>query len=181
MAEQEMNEAPAAAENTGTQGHMIPKTRFDEVNTELKRLRSEMERLGVERQAAEEKRLAEQQEWQKLAEARAARIAELEPLAQRVKEAQEALAATVKARVDRLPEDVRDMVPDFGDARKTLEWLDANEGRLLKPIAPGTDAGVRGDSASKVTLSPSQQAAARAAHLTDAQYIEALLKSRPKE
>jgi len=137
---------PAAAENTGTQQqHMIPKSRFDEVNTEYKRLKAAMEQQSAEQKAAADKRLAEQNEWKTLAEQHAARIAELEPLAQAAKSAQEALAATVQARIERLPEDVRDMVPDFEDARKTLAWLDANEPRLISPVAPDTDAGKRGD------------------------------------
>lgn len=107
--------------------------------------RKRLEEIEAEHQKAQDARLEEEKRWQELAEQRAKKLAELEPLAERVKEVNEALEATVKVRVDRLPEDARSLVPDFGDARKTLDWLNANEQRLTRPLAPNTDAGVRGD------------------------------------
>jgi len=139
--------APAAEpKNTGhEQQHMIPKARFDEINNAYKEIKTQLDQLREQQQQANETRLAEQQKWQELAEKRAARIAELEPYQNRVKEIEDALSATVKARIERLPEDARGMVPDFGDARKTLTWLDANEARLMRPPAPNMDAGARGE------------------------------------
>lgn len=182
MSEQEntgaQSASPAGAENTEAQqpSHMIPKARFDEVNNLAKSLKAELEALRTSKQADEEKRLAEQQEWKTLAEQRAARLAELEPLAASVKEMQEALNATVKARIDRLPEDVRDLVPDFGDARKTLDWLNANEHKLMRPLAPAMDAGARGDKGAGQLSDLEREVAARL-RLTPEQYAKGKLKS----
>lgn len=164
--------SPAEAENTDAQQqHMIPKARFDEVNNLAKSLKAELEKLRTSQQQAEEQRLAEQNEWKALAEQRAAKVAELEPVAQQVKEIREALEATVAARIERLPEDVRALVPDFGDPRKTLDWLNANEQRLMRPLAPQMDAGARGDSGGAMPkLTDMEIKLARMAGLTPEQW-----------
>jgi chromosome segregation ATPase len=152
---QQTGQQPAEAEKTG-QEQTVPYARFSEVISERNTLRQKLEAQEAERKALAERQLADQQEWQKLAEQRAQRIAELEPLANRVAEVQEALQATVEARVGRLPEDTRSLVPDYDDPRKTLAWLDANEERLLRPIAPSTDAGTRGDGGSAAKLTETE-------------------------
>lgn len=55
------------AQNNATE-HMIPKSRFDEINTELKQLKTEQARLQKEREAAEQKALAEQGKFKELYE-----------------------------------------------------------------------------------------------------------------
>jgi len=142
-----------------------------ETRSEAAARRKSLEALEAQLKSAEDARLAEQQEWKALAEKRAAELAELAPLAASVKEMQEALNATVKARIDRLPEDVRDLVPDFGDARKTLDWLNTNEHKLMRPLAPAMDAGVRGDSGAAVpALTDMEIKLARIAGLTPEQW-----------
>ena len=163
----------AETENTDAQQqqHMIPKSRFDEVNNLAKSLKAELEQLRASQQQAQEQRLAEQNEWKTLAEQRAAEIAELKPLAGRVKEISEALEATVAARIERLPEDVRGLVPDFGDPRKTLDWLNANESKLIRPLAPAMDAGARGDGGS-TTMNDIEREVARRLNLTPEQFAK---------
>lgn len=162
---------PAGAQSTGHES--VPYARFAEVISERNDLRQRIEALEAARKADEDKRLADQQEWQKLAEQRAARISELEPVAKRVQEIAEALQATVKARVERLPEDMRGLVPEYEDPRKTLAWLDANEARLLRPVAPGTDAGTRGEAGQSVPrLSDWELQLARIAGLTPEQWAK---------
>jgi hypothetical protein len=171
--QQEQPAQPAGASNTG-QDQAVPYARFSEVISERNELRQRIEALETARKADDERRLAEQQEWQKLAEQRAARITELEPLAKRVEEVQEALQATVKARVDRIPEDLRGMVPEYDDPRKTLAWLDVNEARLSRPVAPQTDAGVRGDAptAQMGKLTDDDRQMARLMGIPDEEYAQ---------
>ncbi len=63
-------EAPAVAENTEPtdQQHMIPKSRFDEVNNRLKELMTAQEQAAKERQEQERKALEERQEYKALYE-----------------------------------------------------------------------------------------------------------------
>jgi len=142
-----------------------------ETRSEAAARRKRLDDMEAEHQKAQEARLVEEKRWQELAEQRAAKLAELEPVAEQVKEIREALDATVKARIERLPEDVRDLVPDFGDPRKTLDWLNANEQRLMRPLAPQMDAGARGDTGGAMPkLTDMEIKLARMAGLTPEQW-----------
>lgn len=121
----------------------------DEVQSYIRSLRDENAKWRIETRKAEEaareaeeKRLAEQQRWQELAEKREARINELEPKAERVLSAFDAL---IESRLKRLPADLRkalvDPVRASMDSVAFVEWLDANEERLLLRPAPNLEAG----------------------------------------
>src|SRR5688572_21203954 len=62
---------PAGALNADTpqDAHMIPLSRFNEVNTELKRLKAESEKAAKAAQATEQAALAEQGKFKELYEA----------------------------------------------------------------------------------------------------------------
>lgn len=53
-------------QTAATQEHMIPKSRFDEVNTELKKLRAEQAKIAKEREQAEATAAAEQGKYKEL-------------------------------------------------------------------------------------------------------------------
>lgn len=70
-ADQVQATAPAEAKNTDTQQtaeHMIPKSRFDEVNAELKRLKAQSTAETKQREAAEAERMKEAGEFKALYE-----------------------------------------------------------------------------------------------------------------
>jgi len=174
--QQQQGDAPAAALNTE---QTVPYSRFQEVNARMRELEAKLEALTAEEATRRAQELEAQQKWQELAERRASEIADLKPKAKRVAELEASLRATVEARVERLPESVRQLVPAFDDPRQTLEWLNKNEPLLSKPVAPALDAGVAGDSKPTVKLTPSQQEAAKRAGMSEERYIQALLKSKP--
>lgn len=62
--------SPAVAQNTDKPeaDHMIPKSRFDEVNTQLKQLKAQQDKLAKERDEAARKAAEEQGEFKKLYE-----------------------------------------------------------------------------------------------------------------
>ena len=65
--------APPQAKNSDTPGEpMIPKSRFDEVNTRLRQLEAQLKAAADQQAAAEAERLKEQGAWKDLAEKRAA-------------------------------------------------------------------------------------------------------------
>ena len=67
--EGQAQQTPAAAQNTETPAeHMIPKSRFDELNKELKAIKAQLETEAKAKEAAEAQRLKEQGEWKSLAE-----------------------------------------------------------------------------------------------------------------
>lgn len=139
--------------------HMIPKSRFDEVNKELQTLRQQQQqREQAEKQAAD-RQAAEKGQFEKLATERGARLAQIEAEHQ---SAQAALAARdalleqqVKARLKNLPEAARSKMP-AGDVIAQISWLDAVEAatQAALPRTPGTPGGPRGSGAPGAPANP---------------------------
>lgn len=147
--------------NGGTQGEggdpsWLPARLQRAQEAERKKLLAE---LGIEdpklaKQLIEEAQKRKQDEMTELQKAQA-RIAELEPKAEEVVRIKAALQDTVEKRIEALPKEWRDAVPEYEDPTKTLAWLDKNAEKLSRPQAPNMDAGVTGD---KVPPPPTQEA-----------------------
>jgi len=156
-----------------------PKT-FDEayvkdLRKEAANYRTKLRDFEQKQKEAEEARLAEQQEWQTLAEQRAAKIAELEPYQSRYDSMITAVAESNTKRVQSIPETMRQLVPDFEDPLKLAGWLDANVQLLTKPVAPAMNgsAGTGERPGEAETLSAEELAVASRMNLTAKEYLEA--------
>lgn len=136
--------SPAGAQNTDTQTaeHMIPKSRFDEVNSQLRELKAQQEKAAKEREKAEKERLEKQSEFKTLYEQTQQRVAELEPFKERYDTFLEQTSERNAARIEALPKELRTLVPEYDDPLKLAGWLDANETTLTKKVtAPTLDGG----------------------------------------
>jgi hypothetical protein len=120
---------PAEAQNTD---HMIPKARFDEVNSKYRELLEQQQQAEQEAKARREKALADQQKWQELAEEREKALGELQPYKERYEAMLERTKAANTSRIEAIPEAMRTIVPDYDDPLKLSEWLDANQEKLVK-------------------------------------------------
>lgn len=147
-------DTPAVAKNTDTpESHMIPKSRFDEVNKKLKELQSAQAKAEAERLKAEEAQLKEQNRYKELYEAEqkrateaAARMAELE----RQTTAREvATAAGIGQLWQRLQGSTKEEME--ADAKALVAILP-------KPAAPNLDAGKSGKPSTVNELELRQQA-----------------------
>lgn len=143
----------AETKNTDTdqQEHMIPKSRFDEVNAALRTLQQQQaEREQAEKQAAD-KAAAERGEFEKLASERGSRLAAIEAehgtATQRLSAYEAEMEKQFKARLKVLPEAIREMAPE-GDVLTRYGWLDKAEGAAAKlgtlASPRGTPGGPRG-------------------------------------
>ena len=121
---------------------------IDDLRQEAEKYRKEKKAAELAAKAAEEATLAKNQEWQKLAESRAQRLAELEPVSQQYDEIKTAFETTLTAKLAALPEDVRQELEPVRTSMKPVEfskWLDAMIPRFThKP--PNLDAGAGGTS-----------------------------------
>ena len=123
---------------------------------------------------AEEERLAKKQEWQELAEKRAAEVEALRQYQEKYQAMLDAMSERNKQRIEAIPEDMRSLVPEYDDPAKLSQWLDANWERLnAKPLVPSLNGGagnvqVRGK---QVTLSDAEIAIAEKMGLTPEQYM----------
>lgn len=93
------------------------------------------------RRVEEEKRLAEQGQWQKLAEERAVEVERLRQVEAQYSALIDSVRQRNAERISRLPEALRGLVPVDYEPLKLASWLDVNESKLVKPAAPNLNAG----------------------------------------
>lgn len=151
---------PDAAENTDSQGHMIPKSRFDEINERMKAAETALREATEKREKEEEERKRKQGEYESLYEEAKGKLGEMTPkletLQERVQALEAAITANNDARMERIPEPMRKLVPkDLMTPEELSKWLDENQEVLVKPSAPDVDAGVRGERG-KTKVDPSK-------------------------
>lgn len=142
------------------------------VQEHIKGLRKEAEKYRNEkkdaekaRQKEETARLEAEKQWEQLAQQRASRLNELEPLASEVEELRQFLQSQLERRIAALPAQWRSAVPEYENPRKTLDWLDKNEANFRLPSLVKTDAGIIGDrggqQTGKIPMTPEYLAAAK--------------------
>lgn len=140
---------------------MIPKARFDEVNTKLRKLEADAVTKATADQKAEEERLTQQAEWQKLADSRKAKVDELTPKAELADRLTDLVTAQYAAEIKDWPEQVRNMAPaDEASILDKLAW--ANKARplateLLKDKTPVPGNGSRPKVASPAGVAVQQE------------------------
>jgi len=150
------NETSAEADNTDDEGggkdgkdgkeHMIPKSRFDEINQRRKDAEAKLAeyaaaeaKAAAERKAAEDKALEEQQKYQQLAEKRKT---ELDAATASLTEAQaqiEQLTAALQAYYEKEMKGVPDYVAPLLEKLSLpdrLKWLSENQTKWAKNGGP---------------------------------------------
>lgn len=141
-------EGATAAEpkNTESAPGPVPYERFKAVNTELaemRRWRTEQEKAAQTAaqaaEAAEAERMAQQQEWQKLAEKRQAALDEMKPYKETAERYKGALAAILEAQRANLPGHVVELL-DKLDPVDQLEYIARHQVELARPAPPNTNA-----------------------------------------
>ncbi len=113
----------------------------DLIKRRLERERQTAEdRAKRERDAADEQRLKENQEFQKLADQRAKRIEELEPLKVKAERYEAALTTLLTEERKAVPEYVQPIL-DKLDPAEQLEWIAQNKASFPPPATQGTGSG----------------------------------------
>lgn len=115
---------------------------------QLRDLEKAEQKRKEEAETAETERLEKSGELQKVNEKLKGQIAEFKPYKERYEALYERLKKQTEARIARIPEDKRGLVPDYGDdLDRLIGWLDKNESTLVKPPSPNMDGGRRGNGA----------------------------------
>lgn len=126
---------------------------LEKYNTDLRKeneKRRKAEEATSARLAAEEtKRLESAGEWQKLAEDRAKELEALKAVKEKADKFEAQIKATNEARVKRIPDALRSVVPTGYTPEQLAEWLDKNETVLAGRVAPNLDAGDKGERGKK--------------------------------
>ena len=148
----------------------------------IKELRDESATRRIALKEEQEKHLAEQGKWKELAEQRAAELEQLSVY----KEQAEALSSTIRqsneARIQKIREDMRPLIPTDYSPERLATWLDANERLLMTPSAPDIDAGAgMGGAGKALKLTPEQKAIAKKLGISEEKYLEQLKKELDKQ
>lgn len=152
--------------------------------TKANELESRFEEFETAQAKKREEELAQQNEWKKLAEERAAKLAEYEPIKTQYETMLETLKASNAKRIESIPEDRRSLIPEYDDPSKLAAWLDANAALLsLKPTAPninGAAGSAHRPGAAPLVLSDDEIAVAKKMGLTPEQYAESKQKIKAR-
>ncbi|WP_045514025.1 hypothetical protein [Bacillus amyloliquefaciens] len=141
---------PESSEKAETKDAMIPKTRFDEINSKYKEMAekvAEFEKAQAEARAeAERKELEAKKEQGKFEELYQNTQKELETYKSyetRAKELESLITGMVESKLKSVPEEMHDLVPANLTAEQTLDWLNKAESKGLfgKPSAEPKEVG----------------------------------------
>jgi hypothetical protein len=172
MAEQQNTTVTPTPTDTGTGTGPQPAVRTF-TQADLDRIAGEAREQGRKsaQKEAEEKALAERQEFKTLYEKTKAELDTLQGVKAQVDAATAAMQKLVDAELQTLPEDQRGLVPALYTPQQKLEWLAENKTKLLRPAAPSTDAGMRGDASKQVRLTPEEEEVIRKTGISREKYI----------
>ncbi|HEY3265768.1 MAG TPA: hypothetical protein VGM37_02490, partial [Armatimonadota bacterium] len=144
-----------------------PAKRLEAIQKELETTRKEaanyrtkLRKLEESAQAADEAKLAEQQQWKELAEKREARIKELEPLQDRVSAYEKRETERIAASIKDWPENLRKLVErasSLEEKQAALQDLKPTVDALAgKAAAPGSGPGPKASGDSKTAITSSR-------------------------
>jgi len=124
-------------------------------------------------QEEQQKRLAEEGNFKSLAEQLRVERDGLKPYEERAKTLEMMIREANTSRIARVQEGMRSLIPTDYSPESLSKWLDASWELLTVKPAPDIDAGAGGGGGTRaVILTAEEQALARRAGMTDAQYAQ---------
>lgn len=127
---QPQNSAGESSKAT-TESHMIPKTRFDEVNQKFKDVQSQLDALLSEKKEAERKAQEEQGKFQELYENTTKEFTDVktkfESVENRAKELEGVINGLLETKLSTIPEDYHDLIPGNLTPEQKLDWINKAE------------------------------------------------------
>lgn len=148
---------PSAETKKTEDEHMIPKSRFDEVNQRYQDAEKRIKALEKSIDEGNKKRLKEQEDYKALYEGAEGELAELKPKAERLAVYEATLKETLDAAVAEIPESKRSLIPSEYSVDQQLKWISQNRALLSKASPVDLGAGNRGGGESTVAdLTPDE-------------------------
>jgi len=135
--------------NAGQQGndgsqkgneHMIPKTRFDEVNNSLKELQKKLDDIEKEKEQAALDAKKKNGEFEELYKTTSTELdttkTQFEQTSARVEQLEGLIQNLVDAELESVPEELRDLVPENMSPEQKLSWITNAKKKGLFGAAP---------------------------------------------
>jgi len=114
---------------------MIPKTRFDEVNTKFKDVQKQLEELMREKQEREKAEAEKRGEFEKLYQETSKQAETIKQQAEanekRVQQLEGVIQQLLSSKLEAIPEEMRDLIPSNFTVEQKLEWLATAEKKGL--------------------------------------------------
>ncbi|WP_427036639.1 hypothetical protein [Cytobacillus pseudoceanisediminis] len=115
--------------------HMIPKSRFDEVNQRYKDIQAKMDQFLAEKSDAEKKSQKEQGKFQELYESTSKEFSEVksqfESVQNRAKELEGVVNSLLETKLKGIPEEFHDLIPGNLTPEGKLDWINKAEAKGL--------------------------------------------------
>lgn len=155
----------------------------DETITGLKSQVSQFAERMTAIEQAQKQRLEEQGNFKELSQKYLAELEGLKPVAERAQALESIIRESNEARLGKIPEQQRGLVPVDYPPERLQAWLNANEALLMKAPAPSYDAGAgaEGGGVAKTQLTEEQRATAKRFGMTEEQYAERLQRVQSQE
>lgn len=164
---------PAAVSETA---QTFPAEYVQQLRQEAASYRTKLREIEEAQKTAEQKRLEQQQEWQTLAEQRAAEVEALRPYQEKYTAMLESVKTGNEKRIEQVPDVMRSLIPPIDDPVTLGQWLDANWTILTgKPPVPTLNGGAGQTPArtQTVVLTDAELQIAHKMGLTAEQYLAA--------
>lgn len=115
--------------------HMIPKSRFDEINNEKKELQTQLQQLLEEQKQRQEQEQLQKGEFESLYTETKSKFEQTQQEFSSVKTRTEQLEGVINAlyetKIAEVPEDFRDLIPENLSIEKKLEWVNNAQAKGL--------------------------------------------------
>lgn len=155
------------------QEHMIPKSRFDEINQKYQESIKQAQALQKKIEEDQKKRLKEQEDYKALYEQAEGELAELKPKAEQLTAYEATLKETLTAAIEEIPESKRSLIPSAYSVDQQLKWISQNRSLLSKASAIDQGAGSRGGGqGTSVELTPEERQIAADYGMTPEEYAK---------
>ena len=139
---QAVDATTAVAQVDAADAKVFPAEYVQQLRQENANARIKLKEFEESQRKAEEERLAQQQEWQKLAEQRAQEVEALRPYQEKYTAVIEAMKSSNERKLEAIPDGMKTLVPPIEDPATLGQWLDANWQILTgKPPVPALNGG----------------------------------------
>ncbi|KMJ58083.1 hypothetical protein AB685_14850 [Bacillus sp. LL01] len=149
-AEQNTSDETKKTEESAAGQHMIPKSRFDEVNTRYKDVQAQLAELQSAKEVAERKAKEEQGEFRGLYETTSKELdgfkSQLEQANARAQELESVVTGLLDSKLSAVPKELHDLIPENLSPEQKLAWLNRAEekglfkSKVQEPIGESTNA-----------------------------------------
>lgn len=133
--QQQTNDTATQQSNKKSDEIMIPKFRFDEVNTKYKDIQQQLDEIMQEKAAREKAEAEKRGEFERLyneanEEAKSVKT-KAETFEQRVQQLEGVIGQLLESKLTNVPEEFRDLIPENFSVEQKLEWITSAESKGL--------------------------------------------------